>query len=174
MDTISKFFIKKKKKNEKKRRNTTHTNLAFWLFIEIVTFASRHIRPNATAGHSIEFPGLSPCKEEWSFHPSCSQNRISWSPFAGLTTHRTAGSFERSSTSATAVHVPPSFDMRKSYQSGLLHRLKPLWWIQPSAQVFQDQNISWRNPPQVGSKFSGIRNPVGWARVKSEVRPSRW
>ena len=112
-------------------------------------------------GDSIDFPGLSPYKEEWSFHPSCNQNRISWSPLAGLTTHRTASSFKRSSTSATAVHVPPSFDMRNSYQNGLLHRL---WWIQPSAQVFQDQNIhvSWRNPPQVGSKFSGIRNPVGW------------
>ena len=172
MDAISKFFIKKeKKKKRKKRRNTTHTNLAFWHFIEIVTFANRHIRPNATAGDSIDFPGLSPYKEEWSFQPSCSQNRMSWSSFAGRTTHRTAGRFERSSTSAAAVHVPPLFDMRNSYQSGLLHRL---WWIQPSAQVFQDQNISGRNPPQVGSKFSGIRNPVGWARVKSEVRPSRW
>ena len=133
MHAISKFLIKKK------RRNTTHTNLAFWLFIEIVTFTNRHIRPNATADDSIDYPGISPYKEEWSFHPSCSQNRISWSPFAGLITHSKADSFERGSTSATAVHVPPSFDMRNSYQSGLLHRL---WWIQPSAQVFQDQNIS--------------------------------
>ena len=60
MDAISKFFIKKIKK--KKKHNSNELN--FWLFIEIVTFANHHIWPNATVADSIDFPGLSPYKEE--------------------------------------------------------------------------------------------------------------
>ena len=61
MDTISKFFIKNEKKM-KKRRNTTHTNLAFWLFIEIVTFSLMPLPATALsflAYHHTKRSGLS-------------------------------------------------------------------------------------------------------------------
>ena len=54
-DAISKFFIKKKKKKEKKHNSHELNFLAF--------HRNRHIRPNATADDSIDFPGLSPYKE---------------------------------------------------------------------------------------------------------------
>ena len=56
MDAISKFFIKKKK--EKKKKHNSH-ELNFLAF-----HRNRHIWPNATADDSIDFPGLSPYKEE--------------------------------------------------------------------------------------------------------------